>query len=196
MDPCGNMSGEAILFPSSVDDENYYTNLIFKYECNKDLQAKLFLYRSMVKLNNSDEMGAISDLTISIEVKPSDYGYYHRGILKIKLNDLKGAVLDFDKSWTYCFIKSSPFRLDVTDISQTDIYLIRGKCHYALKNYISSLRDFKDLIKINDRNEEGNLYKGMNEYQIGNFTVACSDWRRAGDLGSEKAYELLKEFCQ
>jgi len=38
--------------------------------------------------------------------------------------------------------------------------------------------------------------RGLAKSDSGDISRGCKDWRRAGELGLEQAWELIKEYCQ
>lgn len=136
VDPCGDMPGEMIITPENVSEPQYYTNLIKKYSCDKALQARLFYFRAFVKYSQNDKMGAMEDLTSSIEINPNHVAYFYRGSLKAEYKDFNGAVKDYTESLSRCKIKKLYFKSGADNVTQADILLRRGKSNMNLKNML------------------------------------------------------------
>ena len=61
--------------------------------------AKEFSDSTLIKYQNEDYIGAISDFSKAIELDPKDAGaYFSRGSAKLILHDTDGGCLDISKS--------------------------------------------------------------------------------------------------
>jgi len=194
--PCGDSLGEAIMNPKAVTDPEYYSNLIRKYDCDKAVQSWLYYYRAYVKYKNADKMGAMGDLTSSIETEPTVFGYYFRGVLKHELKDFKGAATDLTNALRRCRVKTASIRTGIDDITQSDIFLMRGRTNLESKQYTSAIQDFDNLILIERRNKDGYFLRAICEFELEQNEKACSDWRTSSELGDERAFEYISKNCQ
>jgi hypothetical protein len=50
-------------------------------------------------------------------------------------------------------------------------------------------------IEINPKSAEAYENRGLSKIAIGQKDNGCKDLSKAGELGYEKAYERIKEFC-
>ena len=113
------------------------------------------------------------------------------------------------------FSKAIAFFSEAIDTMEenTDLklYFIIGRagCKFQLFDYRGCIADCNKAIKMQDiksrifgfgfiKSEMGNCYafKGFAEAQLHDMASACLDWSKAGELGYEKAYDLIKESCR
>jgi tetratricopeptide (TPR) repeat protein len=141
------------------------------------------------KYKKGDFIGAIKDYTIAIEMENPIYKvalrsyYYWRGMAKQKLEDHRGAIEDFTNA-----IVAVPEESDF-------IYSSRGGSKGKLKNYTGAIIDFSKAIEINPK--EGLYYVGRGLARVMNDEKdqGCRDLSRAGELGNEMAYDLIRNWC-
>ena len=141
------------------------------------------------KYEKGDFIGAIKDYTIAIEMENPIYkdalkSYYSsRGVAKQMVKDHRGAIDDFTKA-----ISLVPKEFD-------HIYFARGGSKSVLKNYPDAILDFSKAIEMNPK--EGRYYVSRGLARIGNNErdLGCRDFSKAGELGYESAYDLIKDWC-
>jgi tetratricopeptide (TPR) repeat protein len=80
-------------------------------------------------------------------------------------------------------------------ISTSDIYYLRGNAKAKLKDYKGSILDYSKELESFKDNANCYLNRGISQFNLGNKEAACLDWSKAGELGEEKAYDLIKEYC-
>jgi len=141
------------------------------------------------KAINGDFIGAIKDYTSAIDIENSKNKaalksyYYSRGMAKQKLEDHRGAIEDFTKA-----ILAIPEESDY-------IYSSRGGSKGRLKNLTGSILDYSKAIEMNPKNQSAYLGRGISRIANNQKNDACLDFSKAGELGNEKAYGLIKEWC-
>ena len=62
--------------------------------------------------------------------------------------------------------------------------------------YVGAKTDFWKAIQIDPNNAEAYYGRGTAKYKLDDKNGACQDWRKAGELGYEKAYETIKKYCK
>ena len=55
--------------------------------------------------------------------------------------------------------------------------------------------DFNKEIEINPNNAEIYFHRGLVKILTGEKNSGCIDLSKAGELGDEKAYDSIREFC-
>ena len=136
--------------------------------------------RAVNKGNIKDYEGAIKDYTKAIEIKSSEALYFrNRGYAKREYNDQIGAIKDYEQA-----IKMSPIASDYKNIGIAKINL--GK-------YIDAISILDKSIKMNNKEWESYLYRGIAKYELKDYSVACSDWIRYAKRGS---YYSLRKWHQ
>ena len=63
-----------------------------------------------------------------------------------------------------------------------------------LKDLPSS--DFSKAIEINPKHAGAYCNRGIAKNDSDDLKGACEDWKKAAELGDEKAAEFLKEHCE
>lgn len=54
---------------------------------------------------------------------------------------------------------------------------------------------FNKVLDLDSKNSLAYLNRGYAKYNFGGQLGACSDWSKAGELGYNEAYELIKMYC-
>jgi len=145
--------------------------------------APAYYLRGNIKENFDDRHGAMKDYNTAIEknVKFAD-AFFARGNVKMKLQDYYGAITDF----TACI------NLNENNI---EAYFNRGKAKQFLLAYEDAINDCSKIIQINPKNVDAYFMRGILRIEFGDTKNGCLDLSKAGELGDEKAYEVIKEKC-
>ena len=96
-------------------------------------RSKIYVLQKKLKL-------AVKDLDTAIEFAPADAVlYYHRGLLKQRMNDIPGALFDFDSAVNF-------------DANNSTYYFKRGILYEDLGRFKNALDNFKKSVQINPTN--------------------------------------------
>ena len=139
---------------------------------------------------------ALSDFNKAIELKKDPKSYYRRGLVKMDLNDLKGAEIDFIESIKLDSLNPNPYcELGVLKIKQrkskgavyyldkaiklapdfTKAYLNRGIARAKLKEKEGAITDMNKVLSVDSTNEKAYYIRGvMNDMNIKDFTKAIA----------------------
>ncbi|MBK7381579.1 MAG: tetratricopeptide repeat protein [Ignavibacteriales bacterium] len=140
--------------------------------------------RGNAKSNLEDYRGAIQDYNKTIGIDPNDAGnYYNRGSAKSNLEDYRGAIQDFNKA-----IEINP--------NYADAYNNRGVAKKNLEDYRGAIQDYNKAIDLNPNCAEAYNNRGIAKYQLEDKSGACLDWSKAGELGDDKAYDMIRKYCK
>ncbi len=85
-------------------------------------------------------------------------------------------------------------------------YEWRAQMKFEKHDAFGAKSDWEESIKISNFDNPGNLFDserfkatyyniGLCEFNMQNYEKACYAWSKAGELGYEKAYEMIKEHC-
>ena len=135
-------------------------------------------------------MVEISNHTKDIENNPNNsYAYCERGTAKSMLEDYRGAVLDFTKAMT----------IDprLTALCSFD----RGNAKACIGDQLGAIADFSKFIEINPEDNRHMLpmaygNRGLAKLKINQKESGCLDLSKAGELGLDEAYEVIKKYCK
>ena len=74
-------------------------------------------------------------------------------------------------------------------------YVNRGNAKHGLGENDEAMDNYNKALDINPNCAEAFFYLGILEYDLGKGILACVMWEAAAKLGYNKAYDLLKEYC-
>lgn len=181
--------------------------------------AKKILGRAIAKHHISD-WSAIIDYDSAIQIDPIlPRAYYSRGLIRHTLNDLKGALGDWEKAIELDpsnykdnlpikineikndFITCKDFVVAFDKIIEgkpenADVYYRRGLAKYRLGNYEDAIEDFNKAIEFGIKNTSIYNIRGYIKYRIGNYKDAIVDWEKFIEIEpstKESFYSLIKE---
>lgn len=109
-----------------------------------------------------------------------------RGVEKLSLGDLVGAMLDLNKS-----IQCG--KLDSIDMANA--YRFRANLYREKENIDQAIIDLTDALKFDPENEYALVVRAECYREKGLKEKACEDYRKAADLGFISIYETIKEYC-
>jgi len=158
---------------------NFYSQFI---KTNPD-RPYAFNNRGLAKYHAGDLTGAVSDFNRAIEINPNDAAFYiNRGVVLSDLNHFQSAIQDYTKA------------IQIEPNFETSYYN-RAIEKLQLDDYMGAIQDFNVVIEINSNDNAAYYNRGIAKYNLGDKYGACLDWSKAGELGNNKAYELIREYC-
>lgn len=194
-------------------DENYsieknYIRGLINYKLNKyqeslkdlnivsqnmksiDSTANLFsvYYKNLYKENEHYDQSQIGAFIITHQLKSE---------CKFNLKDYRGAIIDYgiavDTLAKYQKKCNSDWVIEI--YSSLNYY--NAIANYKLKKYNNALFSLNEVIEFKGVNNfpKTYLYKGLIEIQNKNKDSACINFSKAGELGCEEAYPLIKKYC-
>jgi tetratricopeptide (TPR) repeat protein len=128
---------------------------------------------------------AQEDFNQALRLNPADtMALLYSGLTRFFKGDYPGAVQDY----TNAILKSKGFSL---------AYYNRGIARgQHLKDYRGSLEDFNKAIQLNGNYAEAFYNRGIVNLLLRDTVNACKDWEDAKMMGSFKAQEALKIYCE
>ena len=179
--------------------------------------ADFYYNRGIEKQDKGDYYGAISDYTKAIKINPRDAEAYHnRASAKESLNDYEGALKDYEKA-----VHIDPSDLSYQGVGVTknalgdhygaisaynksikinkrnaDVYYNRANTKGRdLEDYYGAISDYNKAIEIKPNYVFAYSNRGFAKKLIGDMKGACSDWRKASSLGSQKSAKRVRNQC-
>lgn len=136
-----------------------------------------------IKEMDKCSMYAVKFYSKVIEINPKRAeAYERRAEAKNKSCDYRGAIKDYDKYLEF-------------NSKDGEAYYSRGDVKMELSDYYGALKDFNRAIKINPKRSPFYYDRGLCKLNLGNLAGACEDWGKAGELGLDLAYDLIKKYC-
>ncbi len=112
---------------------------------------------------------------------------FMRGVVKEKLGDVTGAIIDLNTS-----INSN--KLDSNDISTA--YRFRGLIYSNIDSLQNGIDDCTKSIEFDADSKLAYFSRGHCYRLYGQMEKACEDYRKSADLGYVPAYDLIKQYCE
>jgi clan AA aspartic protease (TIGR02281 family) len=150
---------------------------------NKENKAARTTVATGSKYTKEDKTNIdLANFDKKIKLEKRNLLFCNRGIAKAKLNDYRGAMLDYNSA-----IKINP---------KDDWALTRRALAKAqLKDYKGAILDLNMAINYNSENREAYYSRGVIKMILNQKNSGCLDLSKAGELGHPNAYETIKESC-
>jgi len=159
---------------SAISRNNmYYFAYVLKYR----LLHNLGEYAAAISLTNRT-LGLFGD---SIEL------VLNRGVEKMQLGDLSGAINDIDTA-----IESK--KLDNDPLSEA--YRLRGLILFDKNEFSEALKYFTTATELDNKNYYSFYYRALCYKKLNQKDLACNDFRKSVDLGFTAAYNDIKDYCE
>jgi len=163
-----------------------------------------YYHRGIARMKLGDYGQAILDFNKSIQIKPTWRTFSERGFVKEKLGDYTGAIQDYNKAIEV--VSSELEKKDSLEAARevdTFLYAItlnsRGTAKAKLSDYRGALMDFNKAIEliptVTALSKDAFYNRGVVKIILGQKDSGCLDLSKAGELGFEKAYQIIKEYC-
>ena len=135
------------------------------------------------KLNSDDHIGAISDYTQVIEMKPNNAEVYvSRGRAKIYLNDVSGAIYDFNRA-----IEINP--------EFYEAYFERAHAKQNSKDNSGAIIDYSKALELNPKCYDSCRNIALNKSKLGDKYGAISEYSKAIEINPKDYTSLLGRGC-
>lgn len=180
--------------------------------------ADYYKQRAEIYLELEQYSHAIKDLNEAIDLEPQNLNLLKQRSLAYQKNkNLEKAEEDIKKYLSYfpdeedalfqCgnmyydferYLDALVYYNNCLDKNKTNAayFEARGNTYYQVKTYKYAIRDYSMALDLNPESANAYLYKGLSRQAMGEARGACSDWEKAGRLGSRKAKELLINHCR
>lgn len=163
----------------------------------------------------------VADYTKSININPTSTSYFLRAMSKDKLQDLYGAINDYDKiiefgippdnndmatiynNKAYALVKlkkyneALPFVTKAIELNQGHWYIwdTRGELYFQLGNYQKCIDDMTKAIELKP-DQNSYYFRGIAKIKLGNKSGGCQDLSKSGELGNANAYTEIQKSCK
>jgi tetratricopeptide (TPR) repeat protein len=109
--------------------------------------------------------------------------YFNNGYKRVPVEkDYVDAISDFSR-----VIEINPM--------YENAYEVRGEIKYNLKDYKGAIIDLTMAVKNNPKDKYAWYYMGWSKLLSGQKDSGCLDLRKSGELGYEKAYNVIRKYC-
>ena len=148
-----------------------------------DKKTEALYYKAMCFFNDGRYSKAINIFDDLEKLDPKNASmFYNRGIAKHSIGQHKEALADISKAIGI-------------DGSNADYFLGRGIIRNYNEHFTDAINDFNAAIALNLNSAELFYHKGMAHRALKEDGVACTNWKKASDLGYKKAEEYLASYC-
>ena len=184
-------SSENEIAQNILKTANYLINqLADNVEIKNDKGSEFYVTEGNKKANLGDFSGAIQSYDKGILIEKSSPDLYRlRGFVKKRANDYKGAIVDLTKALELT-IEGSEY-----DIWIENILTEMAFCKVFTDDAYGAIFDCIKAIKINPNSAEAFGIRGIAKTMINDISGACSDGKKAAELGNTKYQETLRPFC-
>lgn len=168
--------------------ENRYNEAVddylmaIKYKSYRSIHAYIQIAR--IKSEQKDHQSAVDFYSSALAIEDFPEIYYERGIDKFYLNDIKGAIEDYDMSLKLCL---------ETDL-MAKIHNELGYALYSIMEYKTAQENFSRAISLNESLASAYFNRGMTKIKRGDIS-ACEDFRVGCELGNSKSCSIYSETC-
>lgn len=147
--------------------------------------SEFYIRRSFAKENVKDYQGALEDLTLADKISNLN-NYSAKGWLKIKLEDYRGAIFEYDKA--------------IIDFPKASDYEYRGDAKFSIKDYQGAINDYSQAILEYKKFPDSDLSyiyfnRGLAKLNLKQTNSGCLDLSKAGELGVKEVYDIIKKNC-
>ncbi|MBK9730036.1 MAG: hypothetical protein IPO83_01910 [Chitinophagaceae bacterium] len=94
------------------------------------------------------------------------------------------------------YIKAAIWRNEPKEIFTVGMYSDLGKCLFAVGDYAECINNCTIAINAMPGNKDAYYYRGKARIISNNLLDGCKDLSKAGELGEDDAYVLMKEYCR
>lgn len=163
--------------------------------------ARYYDLRGRNKFKLNQNLAAIIDFSKAIQLDPENARYFNdRGLVKFIIEDYTGAVQDFTQAINH-------------DPLNDDYIQKRGQAKFNTGDFNSAIDDFTQAINtiyqkialiegqiapshpLNKNLQQNYLLRGSALHQVQYTYEACLDFKAARQLGSRKAANYVRRYC-
>jgi tetratricopeptide (TPR) repeat protein len=187
-------------FNPAINDFNFVASHDSTY---KNLKY-VYFYRAFCYGEQNVFPKAVQDLTKflfidNMKTAASADALDSRAFYKIRLNDNRGAVQDYDEAATLylAIIQSDKNAKEEGYINKLiDTYTQRGLAKAGINKWDEAILDYNLAIKYDPNYAKAYLLRGLAYINQSKQDLGCLDLSKAGELGATEAYDEIKKYCK
>lgn len=169
-----------------ANGESLFTDLVEKFPNNElgYVNRGIAKYYGFTKNNKIDYLSAINDFNKALTIDSlSEKAIFNRGNSYYNTNQISKALADFNK---------------VLDINPKHAKALnnRGLVYSLMKEDQKALSDYNLALQIAPEYGDAYLNRGIVFFNTNKIEDACKDWHVAKKFKSERANELIMNYCK
>lgn len=150
-----------------------------------------YYWRAIAKYSIRSYLSALRDFTYLSDLFPENAIVFDwKAKCKLRLNDYYGAIEDLDKA---ILLETNENSTNTENLAK--MYQRRSLANMELEQYSQSISDINKSIELNGKDGASYLLKGNYVYFFIDKKDGCLAWSKAGELGEDIAYSLIKKYC-
>ncbi|MGC3946856.1 MAG: tetratricopeptide repeat protein [Chryseolinea sp.] len=143
-----------------------------------------YLARAVQRMEGGYYKGALDDYNHAIEIEPRDPDIWlNRGLVKEKLNDFKGAFADYTQA------------IELNE-KYDKAWLNRGNVLLKLGRYKEAAEDYTVALTFHPEYAVAYYNRAVALQRQKQSTLACTDLKKAEELGYKVSEKIKKEVCK
>lgn len=164
---------------NKIDSAIAYYTLAVKLDSNL---YEAFNNRGLLYKSNRKYQLALTDFNKALELDPNNSILYNnRATLYQELENQEKAIEDFTKA------------IKINELSY--YYRSRAASYAFINKFNKALSDLNKAIELDPSNSMAFNDRGLLNNISGDRVKACSDWKKAEELGSTEARYYINKFC-
>lgn len=160
-----------------------------------------FIQKARLDLTEGRYKESLSELNTAIAARPDNFeGYFLRGLAKYSLDDLQGAIFDFDKTLeihpmyvralqyrAICYDKQDDSKKALDDLNRAnqldpfdaDVLFTRGITYLHLGDYAKAIADYDMVLSIEKDDALAYVNRGVAKSHLKQYQSALDDLDKA-----------------
>lgn len=156
---------------------------VLTFKDNNEMQASLSRGQTHLRMNNTKL--AIADFKKVVEIDPTNLQLtWDIGQLSYNLEEYADALSYYSKA------------IDKLDTPQAQMLLVRGEVFEKLTQYEAAIQDYSRVIEMNPNLANAYYLRGQAKARMGSKEMACTDWKKAAELGHSEAKGVIVYNCK
>lgn len=207
--------------PNELADETYYNNLKLTFDERIKQNNKIsnnFVYRGIFKLFTNDFPGSIEDFSQAIKLDERNLiAYFMRANAKAKILETiqnikdQSGIIKEDNSLLGNYPTRKNAKIEnnetlneiFTDYSVVlymnpnfhFAYYNRGNIYVKEEQYLLAIDEYDKAISFDAEFAEAYYNRGLVRILLNDIEGGAKDLSRAGELGIEESYNVIKRYC-